>query len=214
MRPAAPGVSISDPGGSPGTLGYVVKRAGSPASARFILSCYHVLAAEGGGPGTPIVQPAGGSLDTAHIADFFDGDPPVISDDLDNLIDAAIAEVLDPRDVTDVIPGIGKPGGFSTLLNVGMPVHIVGAATAGFVGHIIDPSHDLRIDVRQPDGTKASVGYRDTVLCEAYAARGDSGAVVLNDANEIVGVHFWGNSKVSVFCKIAHVIERLGIRMP
>lgn len=213
-RPASPGSSISDPGGDIGTLGYVVRRAGASSSARFILSCYHVLASAGGGPGTPILQPAGGSLDTDHIADFFDGDPPVASSGFDNLIDAGIAELLDPDDVSELIPGIGRPGGFSTLVSEGMPVHIVGASTSGFVGRVRDPGHAFRMNVTMPDGTVASVGYRDTVLCEPYAARGDSGSVVLNDANDIVGLHFWGTSHSSVFCKIEHVIDRLGIRMP
>src|SRR6185503_19055280 len=114
IRPAPPGSSVGfrDPANSfvmAGTFGALVKR----GTRRFILSNNHVLADENGLPeGSPIFQPGlldGGDPTTDQVAQLSAfvqlqvGNP--------NVVDGAIAEVLNNASVTNSILVIGPPQG-------------------------------------------------------------------------------------------------------
>ena len=58
------------------------------------------------------------------------------------------------------------------------------------------------------------LGLRDQVLCTRYTAGGDSGSVVLNSRNRIVGLHFAGSESTSIFNRISHVFTLLDIDLP
>ena len=72
---------------------------------------------------------------------------------------------------------------------------------------------DFFLEYKRPGGGKGRVGFRDQVLCTRYTASGDSGSVVLNDRERIVGLHFAGSPSTSIFNRINHVFQLLDIEL-
>ena len=103
------GVSVSHQSGKPGTIGCLVGKNDGSSDADFLLSNNHIFANFNTAiPGDLIVQPAIGddrsnSSAIAQLTEFedmnFSGAP--------NLMDAAIAEVINPGSVTPMIKEIG-----------------------------------------------------------------------------------------------------------
>jgi hypothetical protein len=53
------------------------------------------------------------------------------------------------------------------------------------------------------------VGFSGQVLCDTYTASGDSGALVVSDEGAVVGLHFSGSPKGSIFTPIRTVMDAL-----
>lgn len=213
VRPAVPGYGIGrlrEPGG---TFGCLVRRAGSEVPL-YILSNSHVLARDGTGMiGDPIIQPAdeGRSTLADAIADLSAWVPFQFgTHNFVNLVDAAIAVVRSPHDVTSHIAEIGVPEGIDIVLYRGMQVKKSGRRTDTTTGIIKDIDFRTAFRYRTVRGT-ARAGFSDQVLCTRFTEKGDSGAVVLNSNNRIVGLHFAGSSSASVFSRVGHVLRELDI---
>ena len=61
--------------------------------------------------------------------------------------------------------------------------------------------------------TPGMVRYSDQVVCSRYASPGDSGSAILNDQDQVVGLHAAGSFEVSTFNKIEHVFSLLGLAL-
>ena len=217
LRPAVPGLGISHSGVALGTLGCLVRRRGEPGGL-YILSTSHVLADHGlARVGDDIVQPAAGDGGTApgdriaELADWVAFDFSVSG--YPNLVDAALARVIDDRDVAAAILEFGIPTGAGTFVRRTMRVHKTGRTTGHTTGIVRDVNFRLSLPCKRRGGGSGRVGLRDQVLCSRFTDLGDSGAAVLNHKDQVVGLHVAGSPSTSIFCRIGHVLEALRIEL-
>jgi hypothetical protein len=218
VRPAMPGCGVGHSAVTVGTFGCLVKKKGD-SRGLYILSNSHVLANEGiAAPGDGILQP--GTLDggsngdsIAKLTDFVPFD--FTDTTFPNLVDAAIAKIR-RRDVAHTKLRILNiaPAGVSRTVRRGMHIKKVGRTTDFTTGVISDVDLRLSLNYKRPTGSgKGRVGFRDQVLCSRYSAGGDSGSVILNRSDKIVGLHFAGSPSGSIFNRITHVFELLDIEV-
>lgn len=108
-RPVPVGSGISARDGRPGSIGCLVAKA--DPSRRYVLSAAHVLAFAGGG-GEIILEPPQGQAGSARLGMLTDFEP-LLDDGTANLMDAGIALLDNPADVS-LAPGpIGRLDQFS-----------------------------------------------------------------------------------------------------
>lgn len=219
VRPAMPGSGLGHTAVTVGTFGCLVRKKGD-ANGFYVLSNSHVLANEGMALlGDGILQPGpldGGSSDGDSIARLSEFVPFEFTEaSFPNLVDAAIARV---RRRTSVGPKLRildiVPAGVSSTVRRGMHVKKVGRTTDFTTGVIADVHLRLALKYHRPTGSsRGRVGFRDQVLCTRYSAAGDSGSVILNNNDKIVGLHFAGATSGSVFNRITHVLQLLDIEV-
>jgi hypothetical protein len=216
VRPAEPGFSIGPAGAGGGTLGCVVEQESMPGM-RCVLSNFHVLTGNGRfSKGeviyqpSPIDEPAQG-LGFATLLDWV----PITyeSSGYPNVVDAAVAQVIDPLSVTTAIHNLHAPTGINTIITKNMPVKIVGRHSDPGTGFVDDPDCRLIVDYPLPFGGTVPVGFSDQVLCTRYAVEGDSGSAVVDASGNVVGLHFMGSDDWSAFNKIDNVMSKLGVRI-
>jgi len=234
-RPAPGGVSIGHPSVTAGTLGMVVKKNGE----RHILSNNHVMAnSNDANIGDAIYQPGvydgGKEEDTiAHLTSFVPIEFSGISDcpisglivrlcnsvakllgrktRLEatfqgiNTVDCAIAKPIDDALVCDKILEIGIPAG-TAQVNIGTPVKKSGRTTGLTQGTVT--VLDAMATVNYGTGTAI---FEDQIITSNISAGGDSGSVVLNESNEVVGLLFAGSDTVTIVNKISNVMSALGL---
>ena len=219
VRPAMPGSGLGHTAVTVGTFGCLVRKKGD-ANGLYVLSNAHVLANEGiAVRGDGILQPGsidGGTPDGDSFARLSDFVPFEFTEtSFPNLVDAAIAKV---RRRTWVGPNLRildiAPAGVSKTVRRGMHIKKVGRTTDYTTGVITDVHLRLALKYHRRSGSgRGRVGFRDQVLCTRYSAGGDSGSVILNNNDKIVGLHFAGAASGSVFNRITHVLELLDIEV-
>jgi hypothetical protein len=217
-RPAMPGCGLGHFEVSVGTFGCLVRKRGEPDNL-YVLSNSHVLANQGVCKAGDVVLQAGkndGGLNPDDVlCELAEWVPFQFADEgFPNLVDAAIARVRNPEEVTSFVNQIGVPQGVSTVVRRGMLVRKSGRTTDLTIGQIKDVDYRLPMFYKTADGEGTGrAGLRDQVLCTRYTAPGDSGSAVFNMQGKIVGLHFAGSSSTSIFNKIGHVLEALGIEI-
>jgi len=211
-RPAPGGVSIGHPLITAGTLGAVVKD--KITGKRVILSNNHILAASNQGSiGDPIYQPGvvdgGKEEDTiAKLLRFVEIKRPPEA----NLVDAAIAEPLSDDLVSDTILGVGKIVGYGEAVE-GMKVVKSGRSTGVTSGIVFDTSATVKV-YGYPWEEEYAIFEDQIVVTPAIAKGGDSGSVLLDEANRLVGLVFSGSDTFAVANKASHVVELLNLDIP
>jgi len=234
-RPAPGGVSIGHYAITAGTLGMVVRKDGK----RYILSNNHVLANSNDAVmGDSIYQPGpadgGGKTDTIAILTGFvpiefsgASDCPIgglvvrvwnfLAELLGrrtrleatfqgiNKVDCALAEPIEGAEVSDEILEVGTPIGFAGV-NVGTLIKKSGRTTE--LTHGAVTITDVEVTVNYGTGTAV---FEDQLITSNISAGGDSGSVVLNEDNEVVGLLFAGSDTVTIVNKIDNVINALGL---
>jgi hypothetical protein len=219
VRPAMPGCSIGHVDlPTYGTFGLVVKKNGAKSSALFVLSNSHVIAMDGlAAKNDKVIQPGPADVDGSNgtIARLTQWEPFDFTQTAwPNLVDAAIARVTRSKPVDKAIRLVDfVPTAVSFDIEVGMRVHKVGRSSDRTHSKVIDPSAFVRLDYMQTPTTPGVAQFNDQVLCEPYTVKGDSGAPVFNDNDEIVGLHVAGAYGVSIFCKIEHVFAALDVKL-
>jgi hypothetical protein len=214
VRPASPGFGIGA-GTHFGTLGCVVRRKGE--EGLYLLGSGHVIAVGGAAViDQRITQPAArdGNPATDGIAQLSASTPIVFSAGFPNLVDAAVAKFDNPKDADPFIRLIGPPKGVSNKLRENMPVQKTGYWTDHTTSHIRDLHFAVAIEYPLPDGTSRRAGFRELVLCDRFADDGDSGAAILNEARELVGIHFSGSNSANAFCRMTYAFDALGLELP
>jgi hypothetical protein len=217
VRPAMPGCSIGHVElDTWGTLGLLVKR--KRDSASYVLSNSHVLALDGlGQVGDTIVQPGTGDADgsgsddkIAELADWvpFDFTTPGFP----NTVDAAIGRVTRSDSVVGAFREIvGAPAGLSFNIEEGMPVHKVGRSTDKTDGTVKHIGAKVKVPHMMDAATIKRIGFSNQVICTPYTWPGDSGAAVVNDRNEVIGLHACGSTSRSTFNPIEDVFALLNL---
>lgn len=194
-----------------GTLGSLL----FSGTKKYVLSNNHVVGAMGHArPGDPVSQP--GLIDSkcapARIVARFTVATPIT----DNT-DAAIAELVDgTMDPTGTILGIGVPSGAGVDPVLKMPIQKSGRSTGLTHGTIFTYPTDVYADYsdlcRYP--TTKRVPFTNQIVVASdpgtpFAANGDSGALLMTEDKQPVGLLFSGSSTLVVAHPIREVLERL-----
>lgn len=216
VRPAMPGCSIGHHAmATMGTFGLLVRKQNRRTGSLYILSNSHIIALEGAGAkGDSVIQPGPGDVVGNAVGTIGKLDQWVAfqfgsAASFENLIDAAIARVVNKKSVTDKIRIKNfAPAGVNFNVAVGDSVYKVGRATDYATGDVIEPYAYVKV----PFGN-STVEFHDQVMCSPYALPGDSGSAVLNMNDEVVGLHFAGSPSACYFNRIEHVFTALGITL-
>ncbi len=213
LRPAKPGYSMGHFRITAGTFGCLVRDACAPCRI-YILSNNHVLANSNAAViGDRILQPGrvdGGSVarDTiARLARFVRirfNDPAA-----HNLVDAAIAQPIDLRDVTASIVGLGIPKG-TVEATLGMVVTKSGRTTETTTGRVIGVDATIAVGY----GASGTAYFRNQILTTGMSQGGDSGSLLLErGTGAATGLLFAGSSRVTVHNNISNVLMALGVEI-
>ena len=235
VRPAPGGVSLGHFRITAGTLGVLLR---TTAGEDRILSNNHVLAdSNAASPGDLILQPGpadGGTLEDA-IARLVTFVPirfkereigpvarlverrlrPLLarlglslgrlpSEDT-NVVDAAIAKPLASDLVSPEILGIGRVTG-TVDARIGLRVRKSGRTTGLTTGKITALAATVEVDYRG-----ATAVFREQLVGDLLSRGGDSGSLVVDEANHAVGLLFAGGSNTTILNPIAAVLEALGL---
>jgi hypothetical protein len=234
-RPARPGCSIGfelsafyDGWQMAGTLGAIVQDGQMP----YILSANHVLTnADQLSVGAPIYQPgvADGCIKgTDQIAELTRKIPIAQN----NVVDCAIARILDPKSVVPDIPRIGRIShSVPAEANRGMRVAKVGRTT-GYREGIVRTT-DTDVKVRHPRGMVLFsrqviiesavrvfgrlVGGRAGAFLSAgkrFSQKGDSGAIIVDlDTMRAIALLSGGSGRYTAACHLNEVLSQLNVTL-
>lgn len=230
LKNPAPGCSIYHATSQPseaGTLGCLVRKIGNNTDL-FLLSNAHIIANDGlARRGESIVQQGtrdGGAAPADTIASVWqrtsfkfinpDGTNGI------NVIDAAIGKVGKKRKLrSQILDGVGLPTGVSNRLVEGQTtVKKVGRTTGLRNGTVLDVNFSTvntnsPMPYKRPGGGTGLCHFRDQVLCTKFSEGGDSGSVVLNNGNKIVGLIFSGSPQATLFNKITTITTAFNIEV-
>jgi len=238
MRPAQPGSSIAHFECTAGTFGCLVKRDGEQfiLSNNHVLATLNQAKV-----GDPILQPGptdGGTMadQIATLADFVpidfgDEEPDCqwatwLEQALNTLaqmtnsahrlqaikltpgmnkVDAALARPLSPDLVRPEILDIGLPAGVGEA-TLGTRVKKSGRTTGFTTGAIQTIDMTVQIDYDGPVAT-----FHGQLLATPMSQRGDSGSVVLDQQNRVVGLLFAGSDRATMINPIDQVLKALRV---
>ena len=131
---------------------------------------------------------------------------PITEHAPENLVDAAIARPIDPKDVSDEILEIGTLKG-STQAELGMAIKKSGRTTGFTTGEILQV--DVSVNVQYGQGQTAH--FTDQLMAGAMSQGGDSGSAVLDENDRLVGLLFAGSDNSTVINRIENVFSALGV---
>ncbi len=217
-RPTPCGVSVGHYAITAGTLGCLVAlqdaaRDVAQDSDPLILSNNHVLAnANAAALGDAILEP--GPLDGGDPAD-----PIATLTDFEpidfvgaNIMDAAVAKLFRPGDVTpDILGGIGRVAQPPVTAALYQSVRKHGRTTLHTVGVVMDLSADIRVRF----GTRVA-SFEDQLAVigsgGVFSSGGDSGSLVVDAVTRRpVGLLFAGGGGTTFVNPIGPVLERFGV---
>lgn len=215
FRPAPGGVSIGHVNISAGTLGCWVEKDGE----LFILSNNHVLAnSNEASLSDAILQPGpydGGITSEDEIAELSEYVPITYNSDgedseaPENLVDCAIARPHDPDEVDSEIFQIGSITGVKEA-EFDMEVKKSGRTTGLTTGVIEQVDVTSRVNF----GSNRVAVFTDQVMAGEMSEGGDSGSVVLDTDDNIVGLLFAGSDTTTLINRIENVFDALEVSLP
>ena len=216
LRPAQAGYSIGHTNTKGGSIGCLVHERNDPSRV-FVLSNSHVIANSGiAKHGDSIIQPCavdGGTAsdEVAKLADWVKFD---FSPRFSNGIDAAIAGPVTNAEFESTIALLNiVPRGVNQNLRVGMKVKKVGRTSDLTTGVIRDVHFRTEFSYPNPSGGRGVVRFLNQVLCTNFTSYGDSGALVLDEDNYGLGLHFAGSPRASIFSPISYALDGLNIEL-
>ena len=126
----------------------------------------------------------------------------------DNLVDAALAELVKQNDMLDEILQIGKING-SAEGTIGMDVQKYGRTT----GYTKDFISQIDVTSQVSYGSNKIAVFVDQLMAGAMSAGGDSGSAVLDMNNNLVGLLFAGSSSTTIINRIQNVFSALNVSL-
>lgn len=127
---------------------------------------------------------------------------------VDNLVDAAIGRPLNEEDLLPEILNTGAIAG-TALAELGTAVKKTGRTTGFTQGEIIQV--DVTVDVSY--GTNLVARFTDQLMAGAMSQGGDSGSAVLDDQDHLVGLLFAGSDQTTIINRIEHVFNSLNLTL-
>lgn len=124
----------------------------------------------------------------------------------ENIVDAAVAKVINRSMVRSEIPEIGRITGVNEV-QLGEKVKKVGRTTGLTEGTI--ETVDVSIVVNMSEEIQAV--FDQQVVSNVPSLPGDSGSLIVNENNEAVGLLFAGSDTSTIFNPIKPVLEKLDI---
>ena len=127
-----------------------------------------------------------------------------------NTVDCAISKPIELDDISDEILGIGNPQGFAEVAE-GDKVKKSGRTTEVTTGVVQNVNGIVRVDYG--GGRMAVFTNQLLITGEGMSAPGDSGSIILNEDNKVVGLLYAGSDTLTIANKISDVISALGIEV-
>ncbi|PSB04603.1 hypothetical protein [Merismopedia glauca] len=214
-RPTACGVSVGHLKITAGTLGCLVKRSGDGSDERYILSNNHVLAnSNDANNGDFILEPGvtDGGIATNPIAKLTDFEPMRMSGE-PNMIDAAIAKIINNNDVTPNILDIGNIQSPIMPAALYQSVRKRGRTTLHTVGIIMDLSADINVRY----GSEIA-HFEDQIAINGingmFSDGGDSGSLIVDAVTKRpVALLFAGGGNTTFGNPIGLVLSRFNVEI-
>jgi len=123
-----------------------------------------------------------------------------------NRVDIAVSLPIDENDLLEEILGIGQPAGFAEA-QIADVIQKSGATSEVNQGAVLDTAGVTRVSY----GSRGTAAFEDQIITTAIASPGDSGSLVFNMQNGLVGVLFAGSDQFTIINKISNVLEALGL---
>lgn len=212
IRPILPGISISHPKSTSGTLGFIARD--KVTKKAVLVSNAHVIA-----PHTWTEVNIGDS--TLQPGAFFGGKDPedkvgellrfveIKQPPEANIVDAACSEIT--VDFKEEIMEIGKHVG---IRKASVGEEVIKSGYSGVTkSKIIDTSATVKVWGYWGEDTFA-IFENQLVAKPALMIGGDSGSVWLGKDNRIVGLGFAGSSEISIANDITNVVDLLNLEAP
>lgn len=229
FRPLEIGCSISLKAISSisGTMCCIVKKTKrkffSTTTSYYILSSNHVLANSNKSPIGSLVMQPGYSQNgifpvdvVAYLDDFIEINFEKENVKSKNLVDAGIAEIINPSIISnriysssnhqETIKGVFKK---LTTKNLLMPVKKIGYKTGLTWGNIRLINTTITVDFLSG---KFAI-FKKQIVSEIKTAPGDSGSAILTKDNEIIAMHMSGNNGFSFANNINLVFKNLNVKL-
>lgn len=127
----------------------------------------------------------------------------------ENKVDCAIARANNPDDLINEILEIGTISGVAEG-DLGMEVKKSGRTTGFTTGAI----EQVDVSVRVNFGASRTALFTDQLMAGGMSQGGDSGSVVLDQQNNVVGLLFAGSSVTTVINRIQNVFSSLDVTLP
>lgn len=127
----------------------------------------------------------------------------------ENLVDAAIAEPLNPSDLDNEILQIGPIAGTKEA-ELGMEIKKSGRTTGLTTGTI----QQIDVTARVNYGASKVATFVDQLMAGSMSQGGDSGSAVLDNDNNLVGLLFAGSDTSTIINRIDNVFNSLGVTLP
>lgn len=206
IRPLTPGYGCGHGKVTAGTIGGVFMMNGYPV----ILSNNHVLANTNSAKiGDTTINPAkhdGGSMWNPYhrfgnLKDF------VVIKASDNYQDSAVSKLHQNVVWKNEIYRIGAPTGIAAPV-VGTAVQKSGRTTGYTTGKII--TIHAKVSVWYGNSVKK---FNDCILTTDMSQGGDSGSLLLDMSNNIIGLLFAGSSEVTIYNDIKYPMQRYGLEL-
>ncbi|MDD4335104.1 MAG: hypothetical protein PHY77_05815 [Desulfotomaculaceae bacterium] len=124
----------------------------------------------------------------------------------ENTVDCALAKLDSIESVESSIIDIGEIGKISEA-KPGDKVQKSGRTTELTKGVVKSIGTTLQVEMREGE----KIWFSDQVVTDMPSQPGDSGALVLKENRDVVGLLFAGSEKLTVFNRISNVIDRLAI---
>jgi len=202
-RPVQPGFSASSKETTAGTICCVVQDA---SQVKYLLSAEHVFR---GKVGERVIQPGvfdGGVEDDAVAAISAIIAPGAGAQ---ARVAGVIARLLPNVEANATLPGIGRIAGVGRTVALNETVRMVGRTTGLATGKV------TAIDV---NGVAIHVGtgvahFSGLIQTTAISQAGDSGAPVVNERNELIGMVYAGSSTQTLILPIGRVLEAFKVSL-
>ncbi|OAT83580.1 hypothetical protein [Desulfotomaculum copahuensis] len=124
-----------------------------------------------------------------------------------NLVDCALAEPVDEKQVAPEIMGIGRVTGVAEP-RLGARVRKSGRTSGITTGTVKSLHTTMRVDLDNDSWAM----FEDQILATGMSEPGDSGSLVVDEQNRAVGLLFAGSDQATLFNNINNVTKALNVR--
>ncbi len=126
----------------------------------------------------------------------------------ENVVDAAVAEPLKDDLIVDSVLELGKITGVGEA-QLGQTVRKSGRTSGLTEGKVRTTDVTIRVDM----GNGGEAVFTDQIMADMVSRPGDSGSVVLNENNQVVGLLFAGSDNMTLFNKFSTVQKMLNVTL-